>query len=200
MNSPMRNIRLAYPSCVKSHFKNVPYMSFNLVMLMSFEVITMDYSLSRACLLGFITKQVQTCCLRFGDAKSNRGWDQTMYDSLTLLHSTHKLLTLSSSQHLHCDSVCVLHGTTTKSLVAIKSIRPKQAIYPSAEQVPSQLNSCEISPTILAQSIPNNVPCVQKFLSRMRTSYVLFFLSEAVVVEVLQYHHYSLEGRKKCSQ
>ena len=36
-----------------------------------------------------------------------------MYSRLTLFRNTHKLLTLSSSQHLHCDSVCALHGNNT---------------------------------------------------------------------------------------
>ena len=35
-----RSVRLAYSSCVESHFKNTLYMGFNLLMLTSFEVTT----------------------------------------------------------------------------------------------------------------------------------------------------------------
>ena len=41
MNCYMRrSVGLAYLSCTESHFKNVPYMGFNLLMLMSSDVTT----------------------------------------------------------------------------------------------------------------------------------------------------------------
>ena len=38
------SVRLVYPSCIKSHFQNSPYMDINLLMLISFEVTTLKSS------------------------------------------------------------------------------------------------------------------------------------------------------------
>ena len=79
------------PILYRITLQNAPYMDFNLLVLMTFEVTTvtsMDSQEPACCynshLLGFLQLLYKVC---FGGAKFDTGLDQLMYESLTLLHS-----------------------------------------------------------------------------------------------------------------
>ena len=67
-----------YPSCVESHFINMPYMDFNLLVITSFAVTTGLLWIHKS--PPAVTIAIYLLA-RFGGTKFDRGWDQLKYGS-----------------------------------------------------------------------------------------------------------------------